>query len=278
MTICPEDKFVHIDGLRLHYLEWGNGRETAMLLLHGIGDDAHVWDHFAQNTADRIRIIALDQRGHGLSGRPMRPAYRCEDYVADIDKLTQTLQLDGVILMGHSMGALHATRYAAMRPDKVAGLIHADIEPCPPDWNKKYLLNLYENLPHFYESIHDYVREMKKNSPYADDGLLYHIASFAFVEGKDGKLISRFDREVLFHFDRYDLRPFLRDIRCPALIIRGQESRVMRHEIAKEMSDIIPTGCFAEISKVTHPVHLDNPVEFLRVVSGFLHTIIEEGA
>jgi pimeloyl-ACP methyl ester carboxylesterase len=147
------------------------------------------------------------------------------------------------------------------------------IEPCPPDWNKKYLLNLYENLPHFYESIHEYVQEMQKNSPYADEALLNRIASFALEEGKDGKLRSRFDREVLFHFDRYDLRPCLMDVRCPSLIIRGQESRVMRYDIAKEMSDIVHKGSFAEISKATHPVHLDNPAEFLRIVSEFLQRL-----
>ncbi|MDD5169647.1 MAG: alpha/beta hydrolase [Syntrophales bacterium] len=270
MTNCPEDKFIHVDSLRLHYLEWGNGHPVTMLLLHGIGDDAHIGDHFAQNAADRIRIIALDQRGHGLSDRPMPPAYHWEDYVADVDRLVHALQLNGIILMGHSMGALHVTRYAAMRPEKVTGLIHADIEPCPPDWNKKYLLNLYENLPYFYESIHDYVQEAQKNSPYADKELLHRIASFALEKGKDGKLRSRFDREVLFHFDRYDLRSYLRDIRCPSLIIRGKESRVMRHEIAKEMSEIIHNGSFAEIPKATHPVHSDNPIEFLRVVSEFL--------
>ena len=273
MTNCPEDKFIYIDDLRLHYLEWDKGHQATMILLHGIGDDAHVWDHFAQTAADRIRIIALDQRGHGLSDRPTPPAYRCEDYVADVDKLVHALQLNEIILMGHSMGALHATHYAAMQPGKVTGLIHADIEPCPPDWNKKYLLNLYENLPHFYESIHDYVQEAQKNSPYADEQLLHRIASFALEERKDGKLIPRFDREVLLHFDRYDLRPCLRDIRCPSLIIRGKESRVMRHEIAKEMSDIIHKGSFAEIPQATHPVHSDNPTEFLRVVSEFLERL-----
>ena len=270
MTNRPEDKFIHIDGLRLHYLEWGRENQSTMLLLHGIGDDDHIWDHFARNVADRIRVIALDQRGHGQSDRPLPPAYRCEDYVADVDKFVHALQLNDVILMGHSMGALHATRYAALQPGKVAGLIHADIEPCPPDWNKKYLLNLYENLPSAYASIHEYVEEARKNSPYAEEKMLHRIASFALEEGKGGKWRPRFDREVLFHFDRYDLRPYLRDIRCPSLIIRGEESRVMGHEIAKEMSDIIPKGSFAEIPKATHPVHTDNPGEFLRVVSEFL--------
>jgi len=273
MTNHREDKFIHVDGLRLHYLEWGQGNAATMLLLHGIGDDAHVWDHFAGHVADRIRIIALDQRGHGRSDRPLPPAYGCEDYVADIDKLVHALQLERLMLMGHSMGALHATRYAAMEPGKVAGLIHADIEPCPPAWNKKYLLNLYENLPPAYASLHEYVQEARKNSPYAEEEMLRRIASFALEEGTDGKWRPYYDREVLFHFDRYDLRPYLREIRCPALIIRGQESRVMGDEAAREMSAAIPKGSFAEIPKATHPVHTDNPGEFLRVVVEFLRGV-----
>jgi pimeloyl-ACP methyl ester carboxylesterase len=270
MTNHPEDKFIQLDGLRLHYLEWGKRNAATMLLLPGIGDDAHVWDHFAGHVADRIRIIALDQRGHGRSDWTRPPAYGCEDYVADIDKFVHALELHDVILMGHSMGALHATRYAALRPGKAAALIHADIEPCPPAWNKKYLLNLYEDLPSCYDSLQEYVQEARKNSPYAAEELLRRIASFALEEGKDGKWRPYYDREVLFHFDRYDLRPCLQDIRCPTLIIRGEESRVMGQEIAREMSATIPKGTFAEIPKAAHPVHTDNPEEFLRVVAEFL--------
>jgi pimeloyl-ACP methyl ester carboxylesterase len=43
----PTDKFIHIDKLQLHYLEWGNEQAQSMVLLHGIGDNAHIWDHFA---------------------------------------------------------------------------------------------------------------------------------------------------------------------------------------------------------------------------------------
>lgn len=270
MTNNWEDKYIHVNGLRLHYLEWEKANAATMLLLPGIGDDAHVWDHFAGHVAGRIRIIALDQRGHGRSDWARPPAYGCEDYVADIDKFVQALQLRDVILMGHSMGALHATRYVALRPGKAAALIHADIEPCPPAWNKKYLLNLYENLPSAYASLHEYVQEARNNSPYAEEEMLRRIASFALEKGQDGKWRPYYDREVLFHFDRYDLRPCLRDIRCPALIIRGRESRVMGQEIAMEMSATIPKGSLAEIPKATHPVHTDNPEEFLRVVSEFL--------
>ena len=128
----PEKRHILIDGFRFHYLVWNKKGGPTMVLLHGIGDNAHVWDHFASSAPNHFRIIALDQRGHGESDWPRPPAYECEDYVNDLDKLIQSLHLEKVIIMGHSMGALHATRYAAIRPHSVTGLIHVDIEPRPP--------------------------------------------------------------------------------------------------------------------------------------------------
>jgi len=268
----PIDKYVQMGSRRWHYLEWDGGSAGAtMLLLHGIGDDAHVWDHFARHASRSRRIIALDQRGHGKSDWAAPPAYRGADYVADLDDVVHALQLPEIILMGHSMGALHATRYASLRPEKAAALIHADIEPCPPPWNKKYLANLYERLPCDYPSVQEYVEEMRRNSPYAGEETLFRIASFALTAGRDGRLQVRYDREVLAHFDRYDLRSDLPQIRCPALIVRGVESRVMSAAAARQMSAAIPRGAFVEIPAATHPVHTDNPEGFLSAVLNFLN-------
>ena len=145
---APEDVFVKTKTAELHYLEWGGrNRESTLLLLHGIGDNAHIWDVFAREARRSFRVIALDQRGHGSSETPVPPAYTCEDYVADLAGFIDLLHLDRVILLGHSMGALHATAYAARNPKIVSALVHVDIEPCPPGWNKKYLLNQYRDLP-----------------------------------------------------------------------------------------------------------------------------------
>ncbi|HUH67309.1 MAG TPA: alpha/beta hydrolase, partial [Syntrophales bacterium] len=131
----------------------------------------------------------------------------------------------------------------------------------------------YEQLPPYYESIDEYVRETQKNSPYAALDFLRSIAAYSLAEEQDGKFRCRFDRQVLFHFDHYDLRPYLSAIHCPSLIVRGKESRVMREEIAREMSVLIPHARFAEIEKAAHPVHIDNPIEFQKKVEEFLADI-----
>lgn len=241
-----------------------------MILLHGSGDNSHMWDHFAFEVSENFRIIAVDQRGHGNSNWVRPPAYSCKDYVNDLDRLVQLLKPGKFILMGHSMGALHAASYTAAKPDSVAALIYVDIEPCPPSWNKKYLREQYDALPDFYESVEDFVIRMQKASPYAKFDIIKYLAKFALKKSEDGNLYCKFDKEVLINFDLYDLRPVLKDIRCPTLIVRGSESQVMRREIAQEMDRTVSNSRFVEIPRATHQVHTDNPIAFRQAILDFL--------
>jgi len=272
LKIRCEGKFIQKGNLFLHYLEWGQADSPTVIMLHGIGDDAHIWDPLAREAAEKgLRVIAPDQRGHGLSGWAKPPAYACDDYVSDLDTLVRRLGLTGFVLLGHSMGALHATRYAALVRGAARGLVHADIEPRPPAWNKKYLLNQYNELPLFYSAIEEFVIELRKNCPFAKDWKLEEIARSALVPCEDGKFRTRYDREVLLHFDgSYDLTACLGEITCPSLIIRGKESRVMSETGAREMSQAIPRGRFAEVQQAAHPLHVDNPEGFQDAVFEFL--------
>jgi pimeloyl-ACP methyl ester carboxylesterase len=240
-----------------------------MVLLHGTGDNARTWDLIAPHLASCFRVIALDQRGHGKSGWAVPPAYRCGDYMLDLTALIDHQGLEDMILLGHSMGALHASLYAALHPGRVAALIHVDIEPRPPDWNRKYLLGLYNNLPDSYASPEEFIAEIAKNAPYARPEHLRHLAAQSLVR-RDGRWYRAYDREILARFDNYDLLGKLHGIRCPALIMRGAESRVLGRQAAQEMAGAIPTGEMVEIPKATHPAHLDNPDGFREAVMSFL--------
>lgn len=265
----PREQLLQIMGLQLHFLEWVSGNRRPIVLLHGTGDSAHTWDLLAPHLASHFRVIALDQRGHGKSSWSVPPAYRCKDYLQDLTAFIDVLGLEGILLLGHSMGALHASLYAANNPGRVAALIHVDIEPCPPDWNRKYLLGLYKNLPDSYACLEDYIAEIAKNAPYAQREHLRVLAEQSLVRRKD-RWYRTYDREILARFDHYDLGDHLPRIRCPALVVRGDESRVFGRRAAENTAGAMPAGEMAEISKATHPAHLDNPVEFREVVMGFL--------
>src|SRR5437667_212475 len=115
----PSDKDIDTDGLRLHYLDWGNVAAPPMLLLHGFSGHAHTWDTFARAMADQFHILALDQRGHGESDWATDGAYTVDDHAADIRAFHDRLRLGPVVLIGLSMGGRNAIRDTGMHPGNV---------------------------------------------------------------------------------------------------------------------------------------------------------------
>jgi pimeloyl-ACP methyl ester carboxylesterase len=129
----PADGWLERDGIPLHFLEWkpdGAGGAAAVLLLHGLSSNAHYWDRLARHLGDR-RLIALDQRGHGLTGRPPRvpPApggFAMEELIEDAAFVIESLQLGRPVVAGHSWGATVALELAARRPRLISALAFID--------------------------------------------------------------------------------------------------------------------------------------------------------
>ena len=63
--VLPEDHEVELNGLRFHYVDWGNSHLPHVVLLHGGSLTAHTWDMSALLLRDSYHLVALDQRGHG---------------------------------------------------------------------------------------------------------------------------------------------------------------------------------------------------------------------
>jgi pimeloyl-ACP methyl ester carboxylesterase len=98
-----------------------------LVLLHGLDDHARSWDTFAAAMADRYRVLALDQRGHGETA--WADDYALERMVVDLDALALALGLRQIALLGGSMGGINAYLYAARHPNVVERLVIVDIAP-----------------------------------------------------------------------------------------------------------------------------------------------------
>jgi pimeloyl-ACP methyl ester carboxylesterase len=110
----------------LHYLQWNRaeGSRPPILLLHGLSSNASFWGRLAARLPGR-RLIALDQRAHGLSAAP-DTGYEPATLAADAAAVVEELGVDRVVVAGHSWGATIALQLAADRPDLVAGLAVID--------------------------------------------------------------------------------------------------------------------------------------------------------
>jgi pimeloyl-ACP methyl ester carboxylesterase len=111
------------DGVRLRATRWA-GTGPAVLLLHGLASTRRFWDLVAPGLAG-LPVVALDQRGHGDSGRPAGP-YDGATVVRDVLTALDALGLSRVVVVGHSWGATTALRLAADAPARVLATVALD--------------------------------------------------------------------------------------------------------------------------------------------------------
>ncbi|HEU4759217.1 MAG TPA: alpha/beta hydrolase [Dehalococcoidia bacterium] len=131
MAAAPavRDEYVDLRGLRLHYRDWqtpaGGGRGRPLVMLHGLASNARIWDLTAPLLAERFRVLAADQRGHGLSDKP-EGTYGFDEVTGDLSALIAALGLERPLVVGHSWGGNVALQFAADCPDDVCGLVLVD--------------------------------------------------------------------------------------------------------------------------------------------------------
>lgn len=122
--MTARSEFLEARGLRFHYRDWG-GEGEPLVLLHGLASNARIWDLAAPLLAGRFRVVAPDQRGHGLSDKP-DSGYDLTSVSEDMAAFVEALGLERPALVGHSWGASVALQFAAARPDGVSALVLVD--------------------------------------------------------------------------------------------------------------------------------------------------------
>jgi len=275
-TIEPDEKYLNVNGIRFHYLDWGNYKLQPILLLHGFMAHAHVWDDFGRNFRTRYHVIALDQRGHGETQWCEDGAYSIYDHFSDIVCFVEILGLRDLILIGHSMGGRNALFYAACSPNRVKQLILADIRPGNDPKSSKALKILLNHIPLQAGSVEEIVKKVRTLSPYLSKEICHHIVAYGFKKMSNGKVVPKFDVRMIqqlekLDYDTEDLWPFLQNVICRSLVIRGKRSSFLSKKVAQKICKFIPNAELREIPESTHFPAQENPIVFNKVISDFLN-------
>jgi len=130
---APVDGWLERDGVGLHYLEWKPESVSdlpPLVLLHGLSSNARYWERLARHLPNR-RLVALDQRGHGLTGQPPRAprfpeGYAMDQLLEDIAYVISELSLSKPVVVGHSWGATVALELVGTRQGIAGGLVFID--------------------------------------------------------------------------------------------------------------------------------------------------------
>jgi pimeloyl-ACP methyl ester carboxylesterase len=127
------ERFFDSDGVRIRYLDLGEGE--AVVLLHGFALSAEVnWGltGLLDSLPQEYRMLALDQRGHGRSDKPSGPESYGLEFVEDVVRLLDALEIEKAHIIGYSMGGALALRLAADHPDRVRSVVIGGAGWAPP--------------------------------------------------------------------------------------------------------------------------------------------------
>ena len=119
-----ESNFANLDGITLHYLDWGGSGEV-LLFLAGGGATAYIMGGLADRFKESHRVLALTRRGTGESDHPDE-GYTIDDHASDIVMFLDEVGIDRATLVGHSMAGGEMTRVAELYPSRVQRLVYLD--------------------------------------------------------------------------------------------------------------------------------------------------------
>lgn len=251
-----------------------SGRSTISkplaVCLHGITANAHVFDPLKELLAARFRVVAVDQRGHGRSRKPVT-GYTGEDYARDIEELIH----EKTLLIGHSLGARNALVAGVRCPARVAAVVAIDFTPyietevfdaldarvaggdqrfASFEEICAYLHARYPRLPP------DAVERRARHGYERVDGVWRALAAPAAM----GKTCVGL---------REDLAGVLKQIAVPVLLVRGQESRLVSPEAWAKTRALRPDLPAVEIAGADHYVHEEQPAAVAAAVLEFWDSI-----
>ena len=267
----PQDRFVTVNGLRIHYLDWGNEARPPMILLHGIGRVAHTFDHLAPHFSKDYHVMAVDMRGHGDSGWSAEGAYLVEDYLKDIEGMAAQLGLRNIVIWGNSTGGRVAQVFAGMHPDLVAAVISEDVGPeRPREIADSGTNRMRQEDERGWASEEELLAQLKTSNPRTNPEVLTAYVKYGSKVRADGRVIWKRDPKIANGFVPTELWKFVREIKSPIIYVLGGRSTIVPAATQTELKQALPQVQIVTLPGLGHYPSEENTKDFLEVMDKFL--------
>ena len=276
----PRDRFIMSNGLRYHYVDWGEINNPIVVLLHGFAQTCHSWDFASLGLCDRFRVLALDLRGHGDSQWAPDADYSYNAILEDLHCVLETLGIRTFALMGNSLGGRIALLYAAESPELVKGLVIVDAAPEHLTAGSARVRRFAEqvdmmcSLEGFVDRVLMY--NNRRSVEQVRSSLIHNVKKL-----RNGKWTWKYDVKMRSPEFNYWQEPDLPDrlwqavekVECPTLVVRGSNSNVVSASVAEEMGRRMADCRVVTVENAGHLVVGDNPAEFQSVVEPFFNEL-----
>jgi pimeloyl-ACP methyl ester carboxylesterase len=266
----PADRFTDVNGLRIHYLDWGGNEKPPLVMVHGLDRVAHTFDHLATRFTARYRVLAIDMRGHGDSGWDPKGRYLVEDHVGDLEGLVAQLGLRNLVLWGNSTGGRVVQVFAGKRPDLVSHVISEDVGPERPRQIADGYAKRVQQEQAGWASEEELLTQLRKTNPRMSAAVLEPYVRYATKRRADGRVEWKRDPQLVNGFVATDLWRFVRNIKTPILYIIGGRSNIVPKETQEELRKTLPNAQLITIPDVGHYPSDEQPEEVVRIVNRFL--------
>lgn len=271
------DKTCTCLGIRLHYREQGQGRP--LVLLHGFGASSFSWRRIMPALSGRCRVIAPDLKGFGLSQKPRDTGYAVADQAELIIDFMRRLDLQNVILGGHSFGGavalLTELTISETSESPISGLILMDAAAYPqplPAFFKILRTPLLNRLTLSLLPPAMLVRSMLKQSVYdprtiTEEMVTGYSAGLA-QPGAGWTALATARRIIPPNADT--LPSLYPSISKPSLILWGAEDRITPLASGKRLAEALPSSRLTVFSSCGHMPQEEWASGTIESVSGFL--------
>jgi pimeloyl-ACP methyl ester carboxylesterase len=272
-----------VNGVLLHHAEMGDPSAPLVILLHGFPDFWWGWRHQMAPLANAgLHVVAPDQRGYNLSGKPLGfQAYDLDILAADILALADAYGSSKIRLVGHDFGGLVAWWIAANHPERVGRLaiINAPHPQVVGPYMRRHptqmMRSLYAGffqLPFLPEAIlsagnfavmRRALTGSSRNGTFTPSDLDLYSQAWA----QPGAL-----KAMLDWYRALRLRSRVRDARisAPTLLIWGQQDRFLEKGLAEESLSLCDDARSLFFERASHWVHLEEADAVNRALAEFL--------
>jgi len=253
------------NGLRLHYYEWAGPRPN-LVLLHPSSGYGRMWEWTADHLGSRFHVYALDQRGHGASGRPDGD-YSAEEYADDLYLFFREVGLDRAIIAGHSLGGRVGQVFAARHPELIQGL---GLVGGP------HLSNFFPTREAVIGVLGAAQRMLESSTDFASkEAALEYLRKFRSRDGDDALRhrveynTHRAGTGVTVNYDKVrvalglahmadDLRKYAAQATCSVAILRGSGGGELTLEQAKSMAGFWKNATVIDVEG-DYALEMENP-------------------